>query len=147
MPHNIFEAEKLSILELKFIKDQIEAPEDFSLEKVDGYQLENSLQLAFNLEEKLSKVDFNVEIKTESKGLNSEEAKGSFHIVLIYKIDNISELTKLNENNIVEVNPYLSNALSSIIYSTSRGLLYARMQGTVLQKFILPIIDPIKLLR
>ncbi len=146
MPHNIFEADKLSIIELKFIKDQIEAPEEFSIEKIDGYNLENSLQLAFNLEERLSKVDFKVEIKTDSKGSNSEEANGSFHIVLIYKIENISELTKLNENNIVEVHPFLSNALSSITYSTSRGLLYKRMQGTVLQKFILPIIDPIKLL-
>src|SRR5208283_4836138 len=113
MPHNIFEAEKLSIIKLKFIKDQIEAPEEFSIEKVDGYRLENSLQLAFNLDEKLSKVDFKVEITTDSKCLNSEEAKGNFHIVLIYKIENIAELTKLNESNIVEVHPYLSNALSS----------------------------------
>jgi hypothetical protein len=146
MPHNIFEADKLSIIELKFIKDQIEAPQEFSIEKIDGYHLENSLQLSFNLEEKLSKVDFKVEIKTNSKGLNADEAIGSFHIVLIYKIENLSELTTLNETQIVEVHPHLSNALSSITYSTSRGLLYKRMQGTVLQKFILPIIDPIKLL-
>jgi len=110
MPHNLFEAEKLSIIDLKFIKDQIDAPKDFSIEKIDGYNLENSLQLSFNLEEKLSNVDFKVEITTGSKGLNSEEAKGSFHIVLIFKIGNIAELTKLNESKIVKVHSHLSNA-------------------------------------
>ncbi|MCX6250826.1 MAG: hypothetical protein NTX61_08745 [Bacteroidetes bacterium] len=141
-----FDPEQLSIIEFKFIKDLIDTPEAFITEKAEGYQLENSLQLAFNLEEKLVKVDFTVEITTESKGLNSKETSGSFHLVFIYRVMNLEELAKPGKNNMIELHPDLGNALSSVTYSTSRGILMTRMQGTALQNFILPIINPNKLL-
>ena len=144
--NQIFEAEKLSILEFKFLKDQVDTPEDFVIEKVIEYKIENSLQLAFNLEEKLSKVDFSIEITTNCGDPNVKEASGSFHLVYVYKVENLEELTVLNKSNLIEVQAVLTNALSSITYSTSRGILFLRLQGTALQNFMLPIINPNKLL-
>ena len=63
LDNQLFDPEKLSIIEFKFIKGQVETPEDFYIDQVEGHQLENTLQLAFNLEEKLVKVDYKVEIK------------------------------------------------------------------------------------
>ena len=143
---NVFTAEKLTFIEFKFLKDQVNTPENFLLEKVDGYEVEHSLQLAFNLNEKLSKVDYILELKTKSKGDNPVEASGIFHLVYIYRVENLNELTEVVENNLVKFNPDLGNALSAISYSTSRGILMTRMQGTALQNFILPIINPDKLL-
>lgn len=142
----IFDSTKLSIVEFKLIKGQIDTPEDFVIEKVEKYNLENSLQLGFSLEEKLVKADFTIEIKTESKSENLKEATGSFHFVFIFRVGNLEELAILDKNNMVEVHSHLGNALSSITYSTSRGILLTRLQGTALQNFILPIIDPNKLL-
>ena len=51
----LFEPEKLSIVEFKFIQNQVSTSEDFITEHIQGYQLENSLELAFNLGEKLVK--------------------------------------------------------------------------------------------
>lgn len=144
--NKIFDPEKLSIIEFKFIKGQVDTPEDFLIEKVAGHQLENSLQLAFNLEEKLVKSDFILEVKTDSNGENVKEASGSFHILFIFKVENLEELAKPGANNLIDIQPVLGNALSSITYSTSRGLLLTRLQGTALQNFILPVIDPNKLL-
>jgi hypothetical protein len=144
--NKIFDPEKLSLIEFKFIKGQVDTPEDFLIEKVAGHQLENSLQLAFNLEEKLVKSDFIIEIKTDSNGENAKEALGSFHILFIFKVENLEELAKPGTNNLIDLHPVLGNALSSITYSTSRGILLTRLQGTALQNFILPVIDPNKLL-
>ncbi|MNY64312.1 hypothetical protein D3C86_2014030 [compost metagenome] len=46
----------------------------------------------------------------------------------------------------ITIHPALGNALASITYSTSRGILMTRFQGTVLSDFILPVIDPNSLL-
>lgn len=147
MSHNqVFDPDKLSIREFKFIKGQVDTPEDFVMEKVEGYHSENTLQFAFNLAEKLVKSDFTVEIRTDSKNANKTEAVGIFHLVFIFRVENLDELAKQDENNIIELDAGLGNALSSVTYSTSRGILLTRLQGTALDKFILPIINPNKLL-
>lgn len=146
LDNKVFEPEKISIYEYKMLKGQIDAPEDFSTVNVDGHLIDNSLQLGFNLEEKLVKADFTVDIKTESNGQNSIEATGSFHFVFIYRIENLSELATIGDNDLIELHADLANALSSVTYSTSRGILLTRLQGTALQNFVLPIINPNKLL-
>jgi hypothetical protein len=67
-------------------------------------------------------------------------------LVYIYHVENLEELVKPAKNHLIDLNPALGNALSSITYSTSRGILLARVQGTALQNFVLPIINPNKLL-
>ena len=144
---NKFNPEKINLVDCKIIKAQVDMPENFDLNKVAGYKLDNTLQLGFNLEDKLAKADFIINIQSDSKGDNEFEASGDFHLVFIYRIENLAELAILDKNNRVDLNPSLANALSSVTYSTSRGILITRLQGTALQNFILPIINPNNLLR
>ncbi len=144
--NSTFDPEKLSLIDFKMIKGQVDTPENFELSKVNGHQLDNSLQLGFNIEDKLVKADFTVHISTESKGENENEATGIFHFIFIYKIENLKDLAEPQKNKKLNLNPALASALSSVTYSTSRGILLTRLQGTALQKFILPIINPSKLL-
>lgn len=143
---NIFDPEKIALIDYKMIKGQVDTPENFDISKVVGHQLDNSLQLGFNLEDKLAKADFTVSIKTNSKDQNESEASGNFHFIFIYRIENLEELAKPEKNKRLDLNPRLANALSSVTYSTSRGILLMRLQGTALQNFILPIINPSNLL-
>jgi hypothetical protein len=143
---SVFDPEKITLIEFKMIKGQIDTPENFDNNKVIGHQLDNSLQLGFNLEDKLAKADFTISIKTDSKGENEDEATGNFHLIFIYRIENLEELAKPLKNKTLNLNPGLANALSSLTYSTSRGILLTRLQGTALQTFVLPIINPTKLL-
>ena len=144
---NIFDPEKIALVEFKMIKGQVDTPENFDISKVGGHQLDHSLQLAFNLKDKLAKADFSVSINTDSKGENESEATGNFHLVFIYRIENLEELAIPDKNNRLALNPGLANALSSVSYSTSRGILLTRLQGTALQNFVLPVINPNKLIR
>ena len=143
---NIFEPEKISIVEFKMVKGQVDVPEDFDTSNVKGYHIDNAMQLGFNLQEKLVKVDFTIEIKTESEGQDIKEATGNFHLVFLYEVENLTDLAKPNDLKLIELHPGLANALSSVTYSTSRGILLTRLQGTALQNFVLPIINPNTLL-
>jgi hypothetical protein len=145
--NNIFDPEKITLIDFKMIKGQVDTPENFDNSKVVGHQLDNSLQLGFNIDDKLAKADFTVSVKTDSKGENESEASGNFHLIFIYRIDNLEELAIPEKNKRLNLNPGLANALSSVTYSTSRGILITRLQGTAMQNFILPIINPSKLLQ
>jgi hypothetical protein len=147
MSDNKFNPEKLTILEYKILKGQIDAPEDFTIENVEGHDIENSFDLGFDLENKLVRTELDVKITTKSKVSVSTEAKGHFTLVFIFEVDNLNELAVLNADNLIDLDPNLANALASVTYSTARGILLTRFQGTALQNFILPLVSPNKLLK
>lgn len=144
---HLFDPEKIVLIDFKMIKGQADTPEHFNTSKVTGYQLDYSLQSGFNLADKLAKVDFFVSVKTASKGENKNEASGIFHLRFVYQIENLEAFAIQDKNKPLKINSALANALSSVTYSTSRGILLTRLQGTALQDFVLPIINPNKLLR
>jgi hypothetical protein len=148
MPDKIrlFDPEKISIIDFKLVKGQIDTSEAIENTGIEGYHVDNGLQLGFNLEDKLIKADFTIQIKTKSKGKVPNESSGSFHLVFIYKVDNLNELAIPTSDNLLKLDPDLGNALSAITYSTARGILLTRLQGTAFQDFILPIINPNNLL-
>ena len=138
----IVDPEKLSLVDCKIIKGQVETPEDFSISKVEGHRLDHGLELGFNLDDKLVKVDYTIDIQTDSKGGNEVEATVSFHFAYVYKVENLENLVLSIEEDKKTLDPVLSSTLTSISYSTSRGILITRLQGTAFQNFILPIINP-----
>jgi hypothetical protein len=146
MSANSLQPEKIEIVDFKIIKGQINSPFDFEEEKVQGHNFNVNFELGFNIPDKLIKADFLVNVETKSENTHTEEAVGAFSFVYVFYVDNIEELTKLEKDNTVTINPALGNALASITYSTSRGILMTRFQGTVLSDFILPVINPNSLL-
>ena len=146
MSANILQPEKIEIVDFKIIKGQINSPFDFENEKVAGHTFNVDFELGFNLEDKLVKADFSVHVETKSNEDTIEEAVGNFSFVYVFYVDNIEELTALEKDETITIHPALGNALASITYSTSRGILMTRFQGTVLSDFILPVINPNDLL-
>lgn len=146
MSANILQPEKIEIVDFKIIKGQINSPFDFEIDKVVGHTFNVDFELGFNLADKLIKADFSVHVETKSKEDTIEEAIGNFSFVYVFFVDNIEELTTLEKEETIAIHPALGNALASITYSTSRGILMTRFQGTVLSDFILPVINPNDLL-
>jgi hypothetical protein len=143
---NLLNPEKLHIANTAIVKCHIDSPFDFKADKVKGYEFGLGFEMGFNLEDKLVKADFKLEVSTKSEGENPEEAKGSFHMVFVFQVENLEELAIPDKNYNIELNGGLGNALASITYSTTRGILFARLKGTALENFVLPVIDPNKLL-
>lgn len=142
----MLQPEKIEIVDFKIIKGQINSPFDFEIENVEGHTFNVDFELGFNLDDKLVKADFSVNVETKSKEDDIEEAVGVFSFVYVFYVDNIDELTTLEKDHTVALHPSLGYALASITYSTSRGILMTRFQGTALSDFILPVINPNNLL-
>lgn len=140
------EPEKIQIATFKITKGQINSPFEFDVTKVEGHSYNLELNLGFNLQDKLIKADFSVSVETKSNEKNTEEASGAFSFSYVFKVENIDELTSLEKEETVMMHPALGNAIASIAYSTSRGILLTRFQGTALSSFILPVINPNDLL-
>lgn len=142
----MFQPEKINIVKTAIVKCHIDSPIDFVPEKAKGHDFSLDFGLSFNLEDKLVKADLKVELATKSEGKNEEEARGSFHFVYIFQVENLEELAVPDKNYRIGMNEGLGKALASIAYSTSRGILFTRLKGTSLENFVLPVIESDKLL-
>lgn len=145
MSVNLLKPEKIEIVDFKIIRGQINSPFDFEEDKVQGHNFDVDFELGFNIPDKLIKADFSINVETNSEIEGTEEATGAFSLVYVFHVDNMEELTKLEEDKTVTISAALGSALAAITYSTSRGILMTRFQGTALSNFILPVINPNKL--
>jgi|SRR5690554_80384 len=147
MQKSKFCADKIQIVDFKIIKGHIESPFEFDMSAIAGHTFNVEFQMGFNFQESLVKADFKVFVETNSSESIPEEAQGSFHFVYTFHIENFAELAFYNVDNTLDVDVNLGNALAAILHSTSRGVLMTRFQGTALESFIMPVIDPKELLR
>lgn len=139
--------EKINIVNTQIVKCNISCPFDVSLENVQGHEYNLEFELAFNLDDSMVKADFELTVTTKSAEQVESEASGDFHFVFIYHIENLNELAVPNKNKEITLHGGLGNALASITYSTSRGMLFSQLRGTGLEGFMLPVIDPNTLLK
>lgn len=140
--------EKIHLIGFRILHAEMNSPIEFNMDYIHSFDNSNLFDLSFNLEEKVIKSEFKVEIKTISEvGTNTEEAFAKFHFAYIFHIENFKDLVTVAEDDaFLDIKGGLTNAIASIVYSTSRGVLMTRFQGTALANFILPVIDPNKLL-
>ncbi len=138
------EAEQIVLLEVMIVKALVEHPDGHRFVDVKGFQFDMSYASSINLAEKLVKAELYIQVGTDSE--QTEEAKGEFRLAFIYKINNLQDLTKTTEEEQILVSGELDFTLASISYSTARGILLTRFQGTVFRDFILPVINPNQLL-
>jgi hypothetical protein len=141
-----FQPELIALVNVQLTKFEISASDDFELDAVSGYNVEHSVELGFNVEDKLARVDFTLKVNSTSPDKGAGKASGNFLFVFIYQVENLAELTSIGEGNKLVINGALSSSITSISFSTSRGILLTKCSGTALQNFILPIINPSVLL-
>ena len=138
--------EKIHFNGFRIIRGEINSEIDFDDEAVKGHQVKTNFDLAFSLDGSMVKAEIDFKINTESE-IDQEEASAFFSFVFFYQVENLSDLVKIiDKTEQLEVDNGLANALASMTYSTSRGVLLTRLQGTALGTFILPVIDPNELL-
>jgi len=101
---------------------------------------------AFNFDQK------NIRIRLEIllDGIDEQETligvQGDFGLDFHFHIENIEEFIEESEGN-KKISDNLGTTLISIAYSTARGIVLERTQGTFLNGTILPVIDPKELLK
>lgn len=141
-----FDVNKLSLFQYEITNASIKSTLAFDSKLIESHEFHVDLDFHFDEPNKVVLAKLNFDISTKSSE-EVEEAKGSFELVFAFHVANLEELTEKNEKGELIVNGALSNAIASVSYSTSRGILLTRFQGTALSGFILPIVNPNELLK
>lgn len=144
---NVFKADKLSIVDFKITKGLIDVEFDFNVKSIKDFETDMTFDVTFDTEHKSLKADMGFTIITNSEGKATEEAKAEFNFVYIYNLDNFDELIEFDKGSLSSINEHLMPSVAAISFSTSRGILMTRLQGTAMKDYILPIINPDDLLK
>lgn len=140
-----FDPNKLKIVDFRITNGVIDAPFEFEVSSVDNYETNMSFDASFDVDTCSVRADMGFEIVTSSKQQQGE-AKASFNFIFIYEVENLPELVELVDGKIDEISDNLMVSVASISFSTSRGVLLTRLQGTAMKDYILPVIKPEELL-
>lgn len=129
---------KIALRKVKIVRATIDDSNSAVTVDIKGFRTDIVLNTALNLEDKLVKTE--LELKIEADSETSFTAICSYNIHFTFHVDNIDELTRL-ENDALTLSKSLHGTLASISYSTARGMLLDRLQNTVFQDFILPVVS------
>lgn len=138
------EIDKIHLQRVTIVSAFIENPLEISAREVEGFNFNLGFTLGFNPEDQMAKAELEVNLSTALEDAVSQ-ATAKFKLAFIYSLDNFDDLIHL-DNTRVEVSDELAIAIASISYSTARGILLTRFQGTLFREFILPVISPLKIL-
>ena len=99
--------------------------------------------------EKTFRFIFSTEIDAIGKNGKSIGIDAQYSIEYMFFVENIDRYisSKEEHSKLVIFHPILPNTLLSIVYSTSRGIILSRTQGTIMDGVVLPVIDVSKLLQ
>jgi hypothetical protein len=111
-----------------------------SLEKDKYYfDIEYGFIPGINIVQKKIRIIFGCDIKTFKNSKELIQIGGRFEIAYFFEVENLDALARIGEE--IEINSDLVTSLANIAYSTSRGIIYTRCQGTILRKLILPVMS------
>lgn len=139
-----FNPESISMIDFKLLKGSVETPETFDISDVTGHEIENHLELGFSVEDNLARAELAIKIETKSSS-EQTEATCNYLLVYLFRIEKMNLYVDLKDN-IIQVHPALNNSLAALAYSTSRGILISRLQGTAFDNLILPVVNSSRLL-
>ena len=140
-----YSAEKILFRDYKILNGTINTPDDFKYDSIEGFKQSLDFSNGFNIEKKLARADLIVKLITVSN-TEQNESDATYHFVFVFEITNLDEMITKKEDGTIQVDKLIGNALASIAYGTTRGILITRLSGTPFQNFILPVIDPNQLL-
>ena len=132
----------IHLLSVDILKARIQSEFEALSEDSIEFQFDMSSTNGFNVVEKLVRFELEINlVKKNAEGRIIGEC--SFTISFVFQIENFEEVVEEKEGGIV-FNGAMAATLGGIAFSTARGILLTRFQGTAFRDFILPVIDPKK---
>lgn len=139
MPKGLFDINLVNFQDISVLNARIE--NNTNLTQLDRashkFNLDYEFDLGINIEEKRLRAKFTCNLKTVKNDETPVDIEASFSLAFFFHIKNLSDL-------VGKVTPYqpheeLEISITNLAYSTSRGIIFTRCQGTILKNWILPI--------
>lgn len=139
--------EKISVVNIRTLKGQIDGENDIDSAQIHSYLFNNDFAMAMNYAEKIVGIKLTVDIETLDNQNQKLSVRGSYTHEFICLVENLEDFVDEKEDeNDNEIDPMMVATLAGISYSTLRGIVFTRTQGTPLNAVILPVVDPKKLI-
>lgn len=148
-PERIIDPEKIQLLNIRTLSGNINEVTDSEINAVVGHQFNFELRTGLNPEDNIIGLHLVVSIEGRDKSDNPLNVKGSYTHEIVFKVENLIDFldqVESGDNPKYNIDSVLGSTLVSIAYSTVRGIIFTRTQGTSLGSVILPVIDPKKLM-
>jgi hypothetical protein len=144
-PDRKIDPDKIHVLDIKTIKGNIDAALDIDINTIAGHSFAFESGTGLNVEENIIGVKLLVNIEAVDKTDIPLGIKGSYTHELVFRVENLSdfiESTGEGDEKSYDIDLLLGSTIISIAYSTIRGIIFNRTQGTSLGTVILPVVDP-----
>lgn len=135
--------DKIHLLSIKLFKNQIDVSLDLlnAGEKPIEILSTVSHETSYNPNEKMVRIRTSIFLSSKGKDGEELELSGNFGIEYIFRIDNLEDFRLVDKNEMPQYDNSIILEILSIAYSTSRGIVLQKTEGTALSGVILPITD------
>jgi hypothetical protein len=139
--------EKIHLQDIRVINGNIDANSDFSVKDLEGYETYYEVTSRVNENENVVRLVISAKFIAIFKKKKPLNVSAEYKVDFLYMIENLKDfLVKEGGTNGILLHGTLGATLAAISYSTLRGIILTRTQGTILQGIILPVINPSDLL-
>lgn len=146
-PNRKINPEKINIINIKTKKGNIDAGDDNQLQNIRGYTFNFNVGSGFNQDKNIFGIELSVEIIAMDNSDVPLGPKGAYTIEVLFNVENLQDFIEIKDDaNPPLIDGLLVSTLGGIAFSTIRGIIYTRTQGTSLGAVILPVLDPKRLM-
>jgi hypothetical protein len=138
-----FNIELISLDSINVISAALDNRSGFTTIDHSGLDVSFQYQLIPSVSIRSNKIQVIAEYEIRAARSDSDklDISSKYSIVFLFSIKNLSELAVLDDTGLISIDDEMLSSLLNITYSTSRGILYSRYLGSVLDGVILPVIS------
>lgn len=141
-------AANITLASVQLINGSIESTPDVDISSVDNYTIDFGANIGSSIENNMVRILFDVKFTGCDKNEKPVNAAGKYEVDYVFRIEDLAKHVDIaQEGKKIILHPDLSVMLISIVYSTTRGIILTRTQGTILEGLILPVADPNELIK
>lgn len=139
--------EEIHLLKIHVFKSNLETSEAFlnNPTEIEGFTMGFFHEKAHNLEENRVRIRLHVTLDGVNEKEENMGLKGEYGIEFHYMVENMKNFIQ-NDGDSTQISLELGATLIGMSFSTARGIILERTQGTFFNGVILPIIDVTKVL-
>jgi hypothetical protein len=138
-----FNIELVSLDSINVISAALDNRSGFTTIDHSGLDVSFQYQLIPSVSIRSNKIQVIAEYEIRAARSDSDklDISSKYSIVFLFSVKNLSELAVLDDTGLISIDEEMFSSLLNITYSTSRGILYSRYLGSVLDGVILPVIS------
>jgi len=136
--------EKIQIFGLRVLSGQINCPPDIALQNPQIEGCLTDINAEFKVNRKAKNILYIINVKLNAVGPERKPLpiEAQFSIEIRFHVENFDDYVITSTDKNIVIKGVLAVSLAGIAYSTARGVIATRTEGTILKGVLIPVVDP-----